>query len=111
MQNLIKNTGANEEVVKNFFVCYPNHTEAQLKEKVARLFIDNHIDGHTWTALHVMIKIAFRADHKADKKQAKKSNAPFKCNECGKTFRSVNAAEKAAWDGCPNCNSTDIDIN
>ena len=33
------------------------------------------------------------------------------CLECGKRFRSVRAAEKAAFgdNGCPRCGSSDID--
>ena len=33
----------------------------------------------------------------------------FKCMECGRIFRTVRAAEKASYDGCPNCGGSDID--
>jgi len=35
----------------------------------------------------------------------------WQCMECGKTFRSVRAAERAAHHGCPNCGGVDIDIH
>lgn len=35
----------------------------------------------------------------------------FQCNECGKKFKTVKAAEKAMWNGCPKCNSSDIDVD
>ena len=34
----------------------------------------------------------------------------FQCMECGKKFKDVLAAERAAYNGCPNCGSTDIDL-
>ncbi len=34
----------------------------------------------------------------------------FQCMECGKVFRSVKAAEHAAFHGCPRCGGVDIDI-
>jgi len=34
----------------------------------------------------------------------------FKCMECGKVFKTVKAAEKASYNGCPCCGSTDIDL-
>jgi DNA-directed RNA polymerase subunit RPC12/RpoP len=34
----------------------------------------------------------------------------FVCNECGKKFFTVKAAEKASWSGCPQCGGGDIDI-
>ena len=34
----------------------------------------------------------------------------FECQECGKKFYSVKAAERASWNGCPKCNGMDIDI-
>jgi predicted nucleic acid-binding Zn-ribbon protein len=34
----------------------------------------------------------------------------FTCLECGKRFRSVQAAERAALDGCPRCGGVDIDV-
>ena len=32
------------------------------------------------------------------------------CQECGKKFRSVAAAERASRNGCPKCGGCDIDI-
>jgi predicted nucleic acid-binding Zn-ribbon protein len=34
----------------------------------------------------------------------------WQCMECGRTFRTVAAAERAASDGCPNCGGVDVDI-
>jgi len=36
----------------------------------------------------------------------------FQCQECGRKFRTVKAAEKAAFGdrGCPKCGSSDIDF-
>jgi len=34
----------------------------------------------------------------------------FECQECGRKFKSVKAAERASSNGCPRCGSTDIDI-
>jgi predicted nucleic acid-binding Zn-ribbon protein len=36
----------------------------------------------------------------------------FACVECGHRFRTVKAAERAAFgaDGCPKCGSADIDL-
>lgn len=36
--------------------------------------------------------------------------ALFECQECGKKFYTVAAAENAANTGCPKCNGVDIDI-
>ena len=33
----------------------------------------------------------------------------FACLECGKRFRTVNAARRATLEGCPNCGGVDID--
>jgi len=33
-----------------------------------------------------------------------------KCNECPKKFITIKSLEKAIWDGCPNCNSGDIEV-
>jgi rRNA maturation endonuclease Nob1 len=33
----------------------------------------------------------------------------FRCMECGKRFRTVQHAEKAAMDGCPKCGGVDVD--
>jgi Zn finger protein HypA/HybF involved in hydrogenase expression len=35
----------------------------------------------------------------------------FKCQECGRKFRTVKAAEKAADQGCPGCGGSDIDVD
>jgi hypothetical protein len=35
----------------------------------------------------------------------------FKCLECGKKFRTVAAAERAASNGCPRCGGVDIDVD
>jgi len=45
-------------------------------------------------------------------KRAKKRQrgADFECLECGKKFRSVSAAERAANNGCPKCGGVDIEI-
>lgn len=34
----------------------------------------------------------------------------WQCLECGKIFKSGKAAEKASYDGCPNCGGVDIDL-
>jgi predicted nucleic acid-binding Zn-ribbon protein len=34
----------------------------------------------------------------------------FQCQECGRIFKTARAAEKASWDGCPECGGSDIDI-
>jgi DNA-directed RNA polymerase subunit RPC12/RpoP len=43
---------------------------------------------------------------------AAKLDSGFKCMECGHKFRTVKAAEKAAFGehGCPKCGSSDIDL-
>ena len=33
------------------------------------------------------------------------------CLECGKKFRTVRAAERASYHGCPKCGGVDIDID
>jgi len=35
----------------------------------------------------------------------------WKCLECGRKFRTVNAAEKAANEGCPDCGGVDVDLD
>ncbi len=35
----------------------------------------------------------------------------FRCLECGRKFKTVEAAENAANDGCPNCGGVDIDLD
>ncbi len=39
--------------------------------------------------------------------------APFACMECGHAFRTIAAAERAAFGdtGCPRCGSSDIDLD
>ena len=34
----------------------------------------------------------------------------FKCQECGRKFKTVRAAERAANEGCPRCGGVDIDL-
>lgn len=34
----------------------------------------------------------------------------FICNECGKKYKTVRAAEKASYNGCSKCGGVDIDI-
>ena len=40
------------------------------------------------------------------------SSSGFKCQECGHKFRTVKAAERAAFgdNGCPKCGGSDIDL-
>lgn len=35
----------------------------------------------------------------------------FWCQECGKKFKSVRAAERAADVGCPKCGGVDVDLD
>lgn len=35
----------------------------------------------------------------------------WKCLECGKKFRTTNAAHKASLNGCPKCGGVDIDLD
>jgi predicted nucleic acid-binding Zn-ribbon protein len=35
----------------------------------------------------------------------------FICLECGRKFRTANAAYKASLNGCPKCGGVDIDID
>lgn len=35
----------------------------------------------------------------------------FICLECGRKFRTVKAAERAANDGCPKCGGVDVDLD
>lgn len=35
----------------------------------------------------------------------------FACLECGRKFKTMKAAEKAANDGCPKCGGVDIDLD
>lgn len=44
---------------------------------------------------------------------AVKRDSGFACQECGHRFRTLKAAEKAAFgdDGCPKCGSSDIDLS
>jgi DNA-directed RNA polymerase subunit RPC12/RpoP len=41
----------------------------------------------------------------------RKQEVGWVCLECGRKFRSAEAAERASLLGCPNCNSSDIDLN
>lgn len=34
----------------------------------------------------------------------------FECQECGRKFKTVAAAERATNNGCPKCGGTDIDL-
>jgi predicted nucleic acid-binding Zn-ribbon protein len=34
----------------------------------------------------------------------------WQCQECGRRFRSVAAAERASMNGCPKCGGVDIDL-
>jgi len=43
--------------------------------------------------------------------QLKGTEMKFKCYECGRKFRTVKAAERAAYHGCPGCGGVDIDID
>lgn len=42
----------------------------------------------------------------------KKKEPLFQCQECGRKFYTVKAAEKAAYgdNGCPKCGGADIDV-
>ncbi len=44
--------------------------------------------------------------------QARKATSGFACQECGHKFRTIKAAEKAAFgdNGCPKCGGSDIDL-
>lgn len=35
----------------------------------------------------------------------------FRCQECGKRFKSTAAAERAANVGCPKCGGVDVDLD
>lgn len=35
----------------------------------------------------------------------------FKCQECGRKFRKVEAARRASENGCPGCGGVDIDLD
>jgi predicted nucleic acid-binding Zn-ribbon protein len=35
----------------------------------------------------------------------------YKCQECGKKFKTVATAQKASNNGCPKCGGVDIDID
>lgn len=35
----------------------------------------------------------------------------FKCQECGRKFKTTKAAERAANNGCPRCGEVDVDID
>lgn len=40
----------------------------------------------------------------------KDTNEGWHCQECGKRFLTVKAAEKASFNGCPKCGGVDIDL-
>ena len=42
---------------------------------------------------------------------AKTKTSGFKCMECGKKFRTVKAAERASFNGCPGCGGLDVDLD
>ena len=35
----------------------------------------------------------------------------WKCQECGRKFRTTKAAERASMNGCPKCGGVDIDLD
>ena len=35
----------------------------------------------------------------------------WRCQECGRRFRTTKSAERAALEGCPGCGGTDIDLD
>ena len=35
----------------------------------------------------------------------------FQCLECGRKFRTLEAAERASSEGCPKCGSVDVDLS
>lgn len=35
----------------------------------------------------------------------------FKCQECGRKFKTAKSAERASMDGCPKCGGVDIDLD
>lgn len=35
----------------------------------------------------------------------------YRCLDCGRKFRTIEAAETAADEGCPKCDSTNIDLD
>lgn len=53
----------------------------------------------------------------AKRRAARKASAPatsgFACQECGHKFRTIKAAERAAFgpNGCPKCGGADIDLS
>ena len=44
--------------------------------------------------------------------KTKTKTSGFECMDCGKKFRTVRAAERAAFGdrGCPKCGSSDVDL-
>lgn len=61
----------------------------------------------------VVGKVAEKAVTRQRKVSAKpepRKSALFACQECGRKFRSVRAAERAVEQGCPNCGGSDIDL-
>jgi len=35
----------------------------------------------------------------------------YKCQECGRKFKTTKAAERASKNGCPKCGGVDIDLD
>jgi predicted nucleic acid-binding Zn-ribbon protein len=35
----------------------------------------------------------------------------WRCQECGRRFKTTRAAERAVEEGCPGCGGTDIDLD
>jgi rubrerythrin len=60
-------------------------------------------------------KAAQKAEYREFGKITKQAPRPrreaqFACQECGRKFKSRQAAERASWSGCPGCGATDIDL-
>ena len=45
------------------------------------------------------------------RKQRKAKTSGFSCQECGKKFRTLKAAERASSVGCPKCGGVDVDLD
>jgi Zn finger protein HypA/HybF involved in hydrogenase expression len=54
-----------------------------------------------------------RANMETKKRNTKSVDSGFVCLECGHRFKTVEAAERAAFGdhGCPKCGSSDIDLH
>lgn len=46
----------------------------------------------------------------APRRRKPKQSSGFACQECGRKFRTVGAAETAASEGCPKCGGVDVDL-